>query len=220
MTDNDKTEIGQMENADTETAVAETGHEEIDNTEGGQTDGKDKRIVKSLLPYAGLPIILAAMIIIHGSNIDMFALLWLLLIIVFGYAAAVSDIKAKKIPNTLILAMMGAWVLTMAPKLIVDTENAITLLLGSLIGFAVGGGLFLLVYAISRKGLGGGDVKFMAAAGLYLGLSGTMTSMLYGTILAALAGLILILLKKLGRKDAMPLAPFIYAGILITVFYR
>jgi len=44
--------------------------------------------------------------------------------------------------------------------------------------------------------------------------------MLYGTILAALTGLILILLKKLGRKDAMPLAPFIYAGILITVFYR
>ena len=215
MTDNEKTEI---DNEDSENA--EIGQKESENAEIGQTDSKEKSIIKSLLPYAGLPVILAALILIHGSNIDMFALLWLLLIIVFGYAAAVSDIKAKKIPNTLVLAMMGAWVLTMAPKLIVDTEDAIALLLGSLIGFAVGGGLFLLVYAVSRKGLGGGDVKFMAGAGLYLGLSGTMTSMLYGTILAALTGLILILLKKLGRKDAMPLAPFIYAGILITVFYR
>jgi len=143
-----------------------------------------------------------------------------LLIIVFGYVAAVLDLTVRKIPNTLILTMLGAWALTMTPKLFVDTEAAISLLLGALLGFGVGGGLFLLVYVVSRKGLGGGDVKFMAAAGLYLGFSGTMTSMLVGTILAALTGLVLILIKKLGRKDQMPLAPFIYAGILVTVFYR
>jgi len=179
-----------------------------------------KENYKTILPYAGLPVIVAALILIHGSRIEMFALLWLLLIVGFGYVAAVLDIKTRKIPNTLVLAMLGAWVLTMAPKLFIDTENAISLLLGSLLGFAVGGGLFLLVYAVSRKGLGGGDVKFMAAAGLYLGFSGTMTAMLCGTILAALTGLGLIIAKKLGRKDQMPLAPFIYAGILIAVFYR
>jgi len=107
----------------------------------------------------------------------------------------------------------------MTPKLVVDTEIAVELLLNALLGFAVGGGLFLIVYFISRKGLGGGDVKFMAAAGLYIGFSGTMTAMLCGTILAALTGLTLILAKKIGRKDQMPLAPFIYIGILIAVFF-
>ena len=37
-------------------------------------------------------------------------------------------------------------------------------------------------------------------------------------VLAAVTGLILILLRKIGRKDTMPLAPFLFAGILITFF--
>jgi len=180
-----------------------------------------KEKLKPLLPYAGIPPIAAALYVLNAvAGTDMFILLWLLLIVIFGYVAAVLDVKDKKIPNRLVLVMLGTWALTMTPKLIVDTEPAISFLLDALLGFAVGGGLFLLVYAVSRKGLGGGDVKFMAAAGLYLGFAGTMTAMLYGTILAALAGLVLILAKKIGRKDQIPLAPFIYAGILLTVFFR
>ena len=58
--------------------------------------------------------------------------------------------------------------------------------------------------------LGGGDVKFVAAAGLFLGFARIIPATLYGTILAALTGLALIALKKIGRKDKMPLAPFLY----------
>jgi len=178
-----------------------------------------KERVKSLLPYIGIPFLAAALLLIHFGQIDLFILLWFMLVVIFGYVASVLDIKAKKIPNNLVLVMLCAWVLTITPKLIVDTEAAVELLLNALLGFLVGGGLFLLVYLISRKGLGGGDVKFMAAAGLYMGFSGTLTAMLCGSILAALTGLILILTKKLGRKDTMPLAPFIYVGILIAVFF-
>ena len=179
---------------------------------------KDK--YKTWLPYAGIPLVLAALLLARADRIDVFVLLWYSLVVVFGYVAAVLDVKIRKIPNNLVLVMLGAWILTMAPKLLIDTGAAVVLLLDALLGFAVGGGLFLLVYFVSRKGLGGGDVKFMAAVGLYVGFSGTMTSMLYGTILAALTGLVLILTKKLGRKDPMPLAPFIYIGILITVFFQ
>ena len=177
-----------------------------------------KEKCKLLLPYAGLPVIIAAMMVFLIKRVDTFIFLWLILIAIFGYIVAVSDLTTKRIPNTIILVMFGAWVLTMAPKLIVDTENALSLLFDALLGFAVGGGLFLIVYLVSKKGLGGGDVKFMAATGLYTGFSGTLTAMLCGSVLAALTGLILILAKKIGRKDPMPLAPFIYAGILITIF--
>jgi prepilin signal peptidase PulO-like enzyme (type II secretory pathway) len=66
--------------------------------------------------------------------------------------------------------------------------------------------------------LGGGDVKFMSVAGLYLGFSGTIPVILFGTVIAALTGLVLILLKKINRKDSIPLAPFLFIGIIITVF--
>ena len=179
-----------------------------------------KEKLKPLLPYVGIPIIGAVFFLLCGKQADVFIIFLCELVIVFGYIAAVLDIKTKKIPNGFILAMFAAWVLTMMPKLLLDTDMAIDMLKDAALGFVIGGGLFLLVYLISRKGLGGGDVKFMAAAGLYIGFTGILSAMLYGTILAALVGLVLLLLKKIGRKDAMPLAPFLYIGILITVFYR
>ncbi|MCL2162888.1 MAG: prepilin peptidase [Oscillospiraceae bacterium] len=213
--------------ADTVTAGAKAKADDsaADTADAGADADKDvdnnKAGFRLYLPYTGIPFIVAALILVHAGRVDdMFILLWCALIIVFGYVAAVSDIKVRKIPNNLILVMLSAWVLTMAPKLVIDTENALVLLLDAVLGFAVGGGLFLLIYLVSRKGLGGGDVKFMAAAGLFIGFSGTLAAMLYGTILAALTGLTLLLLKKIGRKDQMPLAPFIYVGILIIVFYR
>ena len=169
------------------------------------------------LPYIGIPLIMVALLLLRAGRIDSFILLRYEIIVVFGYVAAVVDIKEKRIPNTLILAMLSAWVLIMVPKLFTDISTTLVLLTDSVIGMALGGGVFLVVYLISRKGLGGGDVKYMASAGLYLGLSGVMPAMFCGTVAAALVGVALIVLKKIGRKDTIPLAPFLYAGILITV---
>jgi prepilin signal peptidase PulO-like enzyme (type II secretory pathway) len=172
------------------------------------------------LPYAGIPAIVTAFLLIYAGRLDAFIILLYGLIIVFGYVAAVLDLKTKIIPNSFVLAMIAAWVLAMMPKLFLDIEETIPILINSSLGFVAGGGLFLLLYLISRKGLGGGDVKFMAATGLFLGLTGVLSAMLYGSVLAGLIGLVLLLLKKIGRKDAIPLAPFLYAGILISVFFR
>ena len=181
--------------------------------------GVNSERIKPILPYIGLPLVAAGLFFARAGNTDMFALFLLELVSAFGYVASVYDLKYKKIPNALILAMIFAWALAMAPKLFLDADSAVSLLKEAGLGFLCGGGLFLLVYSISRRGLGGGDVKFMAAAGLYLGFSGILSAMLYGSVLAALAGLSLLLLKKIGRKDSIPLAPFLYAGILATVFW-
>ena len=181
-------------------------------------DMMDKAKLQPMLPYIGVPVIGAALLILRAGSADPFIMLRYLMLVVFGYFAAVLDLKAKRIPNSLVLAMLASWILVMAPKLFLDTHMAIALLVDSAIGLAIAGGMFLIVYLVSRKGLGGGDVKFMAAAGLYLGSGGVLPSMLCGTVLAALTGLVLILMKKIGRKDAIPLAPFLYIGILITIF--
>ena len=167
----------------------------------------------------GLPAVAAGVFFARAGDTDTFILLWFELAAVFGYAATVCDLKSKKIPNNLIIAMIFAWALTMAPQLLLNTEAAVLLLKESGLGFLTGGGLFLFVYLISRRGLGGGDVKFMAAAGLYTGFFGILSAMLYGCVLAALAGFSLLIAKKIGRKDSIPLAPFLYAGILITIFW-
>jgi len=176
--------------------------------------------LKPNLPYAGILVVGAALLIVNAGKLSAGTLLNYTLILVFGYIAAIIDIRTKQIPNSLVLAMIAAWVISMTPQLFVSTGGTVTLLTDSLLGFLFGGGLFMLVYVVSRKGLGGGDVKYMASVGLYLGFSGAVTTMLCGTVLAALTGLVLILQRKIGRKDKIPLAPFLYIGILITVFLQ
>jgi len=139
------------------------------------------------------------------------------LIVLFAMAAALFDIKRRIIPNILVLCMLGTWVLIITVLLLIDINKAVSVLIDSGFGLLLGGGIFISVYLVSRKGLGGGDVKFMAAAGLYLGLSSTISAIFYGTVLAALFGIVLILLKKITRKDKMPLAPFLLVGIMITL---
>ena len=177
---------------------------------------KEKK--KNLLPYIGVPILAVALLLVCWQRLEPFSLLQKELLLIIGYIVAVKDAKDRRIPNKIVLALLVCWVLTMIPQLVIDIESTLGMLKNSALGFVIGGGLFLLVYLISRGGLGGGDVKFMAVAGLYLGLNGILPPMLYGSILAALFGLVMILLKKIGRKDAIPLAPFLYAGILITIF--
>jgi len=176
--------------------------------------------LKQVVFGAGFVITFVIWLLIFAVELSAFSLLRTAFIISFGYVAMVYDINTKRIPNMLVSLMVLGWVMLIVPMLFIETQSAVKLIAESLLGLLIGGGLFLLVYIISRRGLGGGDVKFMAAAGLYLGLGETIPAILYGTVLAAITGLILLILKKIGSKDTMPLAPFLFIGIMITVFTK
>lgn len=169
--------------------------------------------------WAPLPVVIAAAWLTHREGSGFSHLLRSLLLI-YGYAAAAWDFRKHRVPNQLVLAMAGSWALVMAPQLILRWDTARAYLLSGLIGAVMGGLIFLIVYLISRHGLGGGDVKFMTAAGLYLGFSGVMPTMLMGSVLAAIVGIVLIAMKKIDRKGQIALVPFLYIGIVLTMLFQ
>lgn len=175
---------------------------------------------KTWLPYAGIPILCGALILVQRGRLDGAELLLRVLLLVFGYVAAAGDLKDKRVPNRLVAVMAGAWVLVIVPQLLLRTEETLFLAFSGLAGFLLAGFIFLAVYLISRKGLGGGDVKLMAVSGLYLGFGGVLPTMLYGSVMAALTALVMIALKKITAKDSIPLVPFLYVGMLLTLFIR
>ena len=167
-----------------------------------------------LLPLAGLVLVVRL-----GSMEGVSLLLWELLL-AFGYGASLWDLRQRRVPNQLVGGMLGTWVLVLVPQMFFQMERALVILLSGGVGFLLAGGVFLTVYLISRKGLGGGDVKFMSAAGLYLGAGYVLPAMLYGCVLSAVTGLILLAAKKIGRKDPIPLVPFLYVGMVLTMLSR
>lgn len=87
--------------------------------------------------------------------------------------------------------------------------------LHSAMGLLVGGGVLWLVAVVSRGGMGGGDVKFLAAIGSFLGPGAALLVLFLGSVLGSIVGLSLLARGRLGRREPLPFGPFLATGVLI-----
>ena len=88
----------------------------------------------------------------------------------------------------------------------------------SLTGFFVGGSIFYLLAIITKGGIGGGDIKFIAGVGALIAWQKVLLVIFLGAFLGSCIGLPLILMKKKNRKSEIPFGPFLAAGTLIAIF--
>jgi leader peptidase (prepilin peptidase)/N-methyltransferase len=127
-------------------------------------------------------------------------------------AAAFIDLEHYLIPNRLVLAgLAGAVILGFVAR---DVD-----LWSALAGGAAGAGFWAVVAVISKGGVGGGDVKLAGVAGFFVGWPSIALALFLTVAAGGLAAAVLLLLKIKGRKDPMPLAPFIAAGTLAAILW-
>ena len=88
----------------------------------------------------------------------------------------------------------------------------------SLFGFLLGGGLFFFLAVVSKGGMGGGDIKFIAAAGALLGWQKVLLIIFAGALLGSIIGGILMIAKRSTRKSQIPFGPFLAIGTCIAIF--
>src|SRR5690606_17316818 len=92
-------------------------------------------------------------------------------------------------------------------------------LINSILALLFGGGLFLLIAIVSRGGMGGGDIKLISVLGFMLGIKKILLNILLSFIIGATVSILLLLLKKKGKKDAIPFGPFINIAFVVTLFF-
>jgi len=147
------------------------------------------------------------------------ALLYLL------FAVTLIDLEHRIVPNALVAAGLICGLLFYLPVLLsLITEIPAWLLidrqpLDGLLGFAVGGGLLLIIILVSRGGMGAGDMKLMAMIGLFVGLRGVAVVLLAAFIFGALVGIALMFLGQATRKSALPFAPYLALATVVEVFW-
>ncbi len=108
----------------------------------------------------------------------------------FLLAAVFTDMKARKVPNRLVLA--GIVIGLLAQAFLLDGEGIVSALKGLAFGF----GLFLPLYLL--RVMGAGDVKLMALVGCFTG-----SPAIFGVVLCTLlAGGVLSLVFALKLKMA------------------
>lgn len=124
-------------------------------------------------------------------------------------AVAVIDWRIFEIPNGVNLAILALG----AVQLAMDLGNWKLYIIGM---FSVSL-LFLALWALTRgAGLGMGDVKLMAAAGLLLGWPRTVLAMLLGCILGSVIHLIRM---RGGEGKRLAFGPYLSAGIMLAAWW-
>jgi leader peptidase (prepilin peptidase)/N-methyltransferase len=88
-----------------------------------------------------------------------------------------------------------------------------------ILGGAIGLALFLLVALIFRGGMGWGDIKMACLIGLMTGYPSVLAALLAGIIAGGIVALVLMLMGKKSRKDAIPFGPFLTLGSCVALIW-
>lgn len=134
-----------------------------------------------------------------------------LLFVTVLLAIAYIDAEHQIIPNRI---MYPALILGPILLIIAAPANALTYL----IGFAIGGGLLLVLALIKPAGMGAGDVKLAAFMGLFLGWQ-ILLALFVGFLTGAVVGVIVALVRRRSLKEPIAFGPFLALGGLLAYFY-
>jgi leader peptidase (prepilin peptidase)/N-methyltransferase len=94
----------------------------------------------------------------------------------------------------------------------------------ALLGAAVGSGLLWLVSEAyfrlrHREGMGLGDVKMMLLIGAFLGPKLTLLTILAGSLLGSILGVVFILASRKGRDYELPFGTFLGIAAVLVMFF-
>ena len=92
-------------------------------------------------------------------------------------------------------------------------------ILSGIIGGAIGLVFFLVVFVINPRGMGMGDVKLAGLIGLVAGFPLGLVALFIGIFTGGLAAIVLLALRRKGRKDVVPYGTFLAIGPIVTLLW-
>ena len=154
--------------------------------------------------------VISALIVCGFQWTTIFTTLFLILLA----AAGAADVNKGIVPDMIVIFIA---VLAIIKLLVFDISlsNALNRLAGALVL-----SLPMLVAAlIVKNGFGGGDIKLIAASGLFLGLEKTIIAGIIAFFISGIYAVYLLISKKGGAKSKIRLAPFLAIGCAFSELF-
>ena len=129
-------------------------------------------------------------------------------------ACAAADNNKGIVPDLLpiLIAILGIVRIVIGG---ITTQNIVSHVTGSIVISVP----MLVIAILVKNGFGGGDIKMMAAAGLFLGLDKTIIAALIAFCIAGIYGLLILLTRKKGAKSPVKLAPYLALGCAFSELF-
>lgn len=153
-----------------------------------------------------------------GTGIDTVGIIKVVITALLMMSAAVIDLYTKKIPNILPICFLVAGIVLLAVEFIFMRESFGLLALSSFVGLIGGFILLIIMFLVTKSGIGMGDVKLISTMGFVSGVAAAFNSFLVASVLCLIVTLFLLITKLKKMKDQLPFGPFLFLGYIITVF--
>ena len=146
-----------------------------------------------------------------GALQDFVFLAFLLAFVFFLVLYTVTDLEQQVIFDRQLVpfAVLGLLSLPLLGRPVLDHIFA------AAVGFAV----FLAIAVLTRGAVGGGDIKLVAALGLWFGTEALTHIAMTGIVLAGLVALVLLLTRQKGRLDYMAYGPYFALAAILTIIF-
>lgn len=177
--------------------------------------GKKCRTCKSPISrrYPGVELLTGGIFILAGillppqpAGILLIDLVFIALLIALTFI----DIDTFRLPDILVIILAAAG---MVKILAGGNPSLFTCLVGSM----AAGGVFFLVAYFYPEGMGWGDVKLVAAIGLYLGYPAVFYAVFLASLLGVIFGGLNLLIRRKTLKEPIPFGPFLAAGAVLVL---
>ncbi len=173
------------------------------------------------LRYPFVEILSAIFFVFLVVHFDLFSLSWRnplpIILVVFNFFLLLTffiDLETFLIPDKITL-----------PGIILGLASAFLpgelTPLQSLGGGLLGGGLLYLIgllgeWILKKESMGGGDVKFLAMVGCFLGIKGVLLTLFLGSLVGTLVSLVGLSIGKIGWKGKISFGPFLALGTFFS----
>ena len=132
-------------------------------------------------------------------------------------AASGIDIGHKLLPDNITLPLLWLGILLSLFDVFVSLQDSV---LGVMLGYMSLWTVFILFKLFTGKeGMGYGDFKLLAMLGAWLGWKPLFVVILTSSLVGAIVGISMILLKKTGRDTQIPFGPYLAAAGWITLLW-
>ena len=126
------------------------------------------------------------------------------------------DLLTHRLPRQVSYSTLGAGLPFLIVAAVLEDESG--RIVWVFLGLFMATAIMAILYLIGRGALGAGDVRLAPTLGAFLGWYGPR-AVFYGVFLgfvaATFVSIVLLALKRLDRKDEVPMGPFLMVGTLI-----
>ena len=133
-------------------------------------------------------------------------------------AIIVIDLYHQIIPDVISLpGIVTGFALSFVNPWLTWQESGLGILFGGGIFYAIAAGYYLVA---RRAGMGGGDIKFLAMIGAFLGWQSLPFVIFISALLGTIVGIGAMVKQKKGGRTVIPYGPFLAVAAYLYLFFR